>query len=119
MPAPRHIMRGVAQKVDHTNPDGLVDMREFRRTVNYAYAEGKEGMRRSRFWWRLGFLGLTALVIGLELVAAFDGNTDTEPWTDLITTYIPWEVFVWVGGGFILWFAAHFGYRYWKRHRAS
>ena len=59
-------------------------------------------------WWAIGFLGITALAVFLELFAAFDGNPNTLPWTDFIVTYIP----VWIGLPivilFAIWLIAHF-----------
>ena len=88
-------------------------------------------MRRlaARFWrslrsapatrWRTGFLGLTALVIGMEVLAARDSSADTEPWTTLVVRHVPWEVTAAVIGALALWAPAHFGVRYWRRHRAA
>jgi hypothetical protein len=83
----------------------------------------------ARFWrslrrdpatrWRTGFLTLTALVIGLELRAATDGSPATDPWTDLVVRHVPWEVTAAVIGALALWLPAHFGIRYWRRHRAA
>lgn len=39
--------------------------------------------------WRIGFLGVTVLAVVMELIAAWDGSSDTEPWTHLIGQYVP------------------------------
>lgn len=62
--------------------------------------------------WRIGFLGVTALAIGAELWASFDGNDQTEPWTDLIVAYVPGEVTALAIGGLATWLAVHFIKRY-------
>lgn len=69
--------------------------------------------------WRAAFLGLTALVIVLELFASFDGDPNTDPWTDLIVTYVPAEVTAVAIGGLCLWLVVHFTLRYVRKHRAS
>lgn len=67
--------------------------------------------------WRAAFLGVTALAILMELWASFDGNPDTDPWTDMIVAYIPGEVTALVLTGLFGWLVVHFGLRYWKRRR--
>jgi hypothetical protein len=62
--------------------------------------------------WIVGFLALTAVTVGAELVASWDGDPDTAPWTELIVAAIPGEVFALLGGGFVCWFVAHFAIRY-------
>jgi len=74
-------------------------------------------LRRARNLWRAGFLVVTALAVGMELWAAFDGNPSTDPWTDLITTYIPWEITAVLIGGLAFWLPLHFGVRYWRRRK--
>ena len=63
--------------------------------------------------WRWGFLSVTAAAIAMELLAVFDNNDNTEPWTTLIITYIP----SWIGlpliGGFAIWLFHHF-YKWYK-----
>lgn len=67
--------------------------------------------------WRLAFLGLTALVIGMEVWASVDGDPDTRPWTDEIVSAIPAEVAFAGIGALMLWVPLHFAIRYWRRHR--
>lgn len=69
--------------------------------------------------WRAGFLGLTVLVLAAELWASLDGDPNTDPWTDLITTYIPWEITAALLGALFLWLPLHFGVRYWRRTRGA
>lgn len=66
--------------------------------------------------WRVGFLGVTALAIGMELWASFDGDADTEPWTDLIVSYVPGEVTALAIGGLVTWLAVHFIRRYRRKN---
>lgn len=63
------------------------------------------------------FLGMTAITVGWELMASFDHDPDTMPWTDLIVTYIPGEITTVVIGGLCLWLPVHFGVRYYRRYR--
>lgn len=62
--------------------------------------------------WRLAFLGLTAVVLGMEVWAAADGNNDTDPWTDMIVQYVPGEVTAAAIGALLLWLPVHFWLRY-------
>lgn len=73
---------------------------------------------RRRNAWRVAFLTVTAVAIVMELWASFDGDPTTDPWTDLIVTYIPMEITALAIGGLSLWLAVHFGLRYWRRHKA-
>lgn len=73
----------------------------------------------SKAGWRWAFLGLTAVVLGMEVWAGFDGNPDTDPWTDLVVAYIPGEVTALALGGLSVWLFAHFGIRYWRKHQAK
>lgn len=63
--------------------------------------------------WRAVFLIVTAMAVGLELWASFDGSPDTEPWTTLIVRYVPAEVTAFAIGGLAVWLAVHF----WRRYR--
>lgn len=65
------------------------------------------------------FLGLTAVVLGMELFASFDGNTETEPWTGLIVDYVPDEVTFAAIGALILWLPIHFAIRYARKRKAD
>lgn len=47
---------------------------------------------KRRTVWGLCFLGLTGIVIGLEIWAPADTDPDTIPWTDYITAHVPGEV---------------------------
>lgn len=68
-----------------------------------------------RNWWRVAFLGLTSVVVGMEIWASADGNPSTDPWTDLIVEYVPGEVTALAIAGLAGWLAVHFGRRYWRR----
>lgn len=62
--------------------------------------------------WSVAFLGVTAIAVAMELIAALDGNGETVPWTQYITTYIPQGVFWPVVGLFFTWFTYHFYTKY-------
>ena len=76
------------------------------------------GFVSRRAWWTVVFLGVTAVAVGMELWASFDGDASTDPWTDLIVRYVPGEVTALLIGGLCLWLIVHFGLRYWRRHKA-
>jgi hypothetical protein len=69
--------------------------------------------------WRIAFLGLTGLVIGMELFAACDGSADTEPWTTLVVRHIPGEVTAALIGGLSLWLVVHFAVAYRRKRRRA
>lgn len=60
--------------------------------------------RRTKY--RLGFLGVTAVAVALELVAAFDGDTASEPWTQHLIR-LPWWVLMPLAVGFGAWLPWH------------
>lgn len=63
---------------------------------------------KKRTKWTIGFLGVTALALIMELFAAFDGDPDTQPWTYLIVRNVPaWVTFPVITGIFI-WLIFHF-----------
>lgn len=68
-------------------------------------------MRRQA--WLPLFLGATVVTIALELWASFDGNDETDPWTDLLVAYVPEEVTFAAIGALALWLPLHF----WRRYR--
>lgn len=39
--------------------------------------------------FRTVFLSVTAVAVGLEVLAATDSSSDTEPWTHLVVDYVP------------------------------
>jgi hypothetical protein len=53
----------------------------------------------------------------MECAAAWDGNPNTDPWTDLITAYIPWQVALAVFGALVVWVPVHFIVAYRRRAR--
>lgn len=65
--------------------------------------------------WRIGFLAVTALAVMLELVASFDSDPETDPWTDLLVRYVPMEVTFAAIGALLLWLPLHFWLRYRRR----
>lgn len=56
--------------------------------------------------WRTAFLAVTALAVALELVAAFDGDDATEPWTEHLIR-LPWWVLSPLSVGFAGWLVWH------------
>jgi hypothetical protein len=69
--------------------------------------------------WRIAFLGLTALVIGMELFAACDGSATTAPWTTLVVGHVPGEVTATAIGALVLWVPIHFWVAYRRKRKAS
>lgn len=63
---------------------------------------------KSKTKWIIAFLGLTSVVIGMEVFAATFWNENRPPWTELIVNYIPFEVFCLVWGGLAIWISVHF-----------
>lgn len=68
-------------------------------------------------WRSIAFLIITAAAVAWELVASFDGNPDTWPWTQLITTYVPWWVTFPAILVLVVWLPIHFWRWYRKRGR--
>ena len=69
--------------------------------------------------WTTAFLGLTGLVIGLEIWAATDTSPDTIPWTDYIVEYVSGEIVAGALGFLTAWLAIHFARRYWRKPPTS
>jgi hypothetical protein len=69
--------------------------------------------------FRWAFLGVTVVALGAELWASFDSSPDTEPWTDLLTTYVPAPVTYTAIGILILWLPLHFWLRYRRKAKAD
>lgn len=67
--------------------------------------------------WKPIFLAATAIVLGMEIYASWDGSEQTTPWTDLVVTYIPGEVTAVLLGGLLAWLPVHFGIRYWRKRQ--
>jgi len=65
-----------------------------------------------RHVFRWVFLAVTVVALAAELWASFDSSDQTEPWTDLITTYVPGEVTAAAIGALVLWLPIHFWLRY-------
>ena len=70
-------------------------------------------MKRPATVWTVVFLVLTALPIGMELVAGLDSDPRTVPWTQLITTYVPWPVALAAYLALATWLPWHF----WQHYR--
>ena len=58
--------------------------------------------------WIISFLTLTGITVGMELYAAFSGDKDAVPWTDLLVNLPGWIVIpaalilaAWLRGHFI------------------
>jgi len=69
-------------------------------------------MNKSQKLWTTGFLGVTALALGLEVWASFDDSDSTIPWTGLITEYVPEEITMLALSGASGWVLYHFYKRY-------
>jgi hypothetical protein len=69
--------------------------------------------------WRIAFLGLTGLVIGMELFAACDSSANTEPWTTLVVGHVPGEATAAAIGALSLWLMVHFWVAYRRKRKAS
>lgn len=76
-------------------------------------------MSRRRLVRRIVFLTLTAVVLTHELWFSWDGDPDSEPWTDLIVTYVPAEVALAVIAALVGWVPYHFFVRYRRRRKTS
>lgn len=60
----------------------------------------------------IGFLGVTALAVILELVFAFDNSPDTRPWTDFLTD-LPWWIWAPASLTLSIWLPLHL-WKYWR-----
>lgn len=70
--------------------------------------------------WRLAFLSLTAVVLGMEVWAGVDADSaQTDAWTDMIVRWVPGEVTALALGGLTVWLAVHFGTRYLQKAKES
>lgn len=72
-------------------------------------------MRSKRLQWTVGFLTVTATAIAMELFAVLDGQSATQPWTDLLVGFLPAGVGIPVVLGFSAWLCVHFISR-WLHH---
>jgi hypothetical protein len=64
-----------------------------------------------------GFLTVTTIAVGWELVAANDHDPDTRPWTDLIASYIPAPVTFAAIAVLCSWLGPHFAHAYLTRKK--
>lgn len=69
----------------------------------------------TRIIWRVLFLTATALPTVMECWAAWDRDPRTEPLTDLIVGYVPWELPLAAFGALAVWLVPHFWVRYRRR----
>lgn len=69
-------------------------------------------MSKKKILTRVFFLGVTAVALVTECWFAWDGDPETDPWTDLIGDYVPWQAALAVFGALLLWVPAHFIVRY-------
>ena len=78
-------------------------------------------VKRQRNLWRTAFLTVTVGALAMELVGAFDNNPNTDPWTELISTYVPWQLALAVFGALVIWVPVHFivAYRRVAKARAA
>lgn len=70
-----------------------------------------------RVWWTGGFLTVTGLAVGAELLAALDDSPDTVPWTELLTD-LPWWVTMPAALTLSVWLPLHLASWY-RRRRAD
>lgn len=70
-------------------------------------------------WKSVGFLASTFAVLGWELVASFDGDPGTSPWTDLIVEYVPWPLTALAIVALVVFLPTHFIGKYRGRRRAG
>lgn len=68
-----------------------------------------------RLAWAVSFLAVTVLAAGMEVYASADGDPDTQPWTDLITSNIPAAVTFAAIGVLVGWLRPHFEHAYAKK----
>lgn len=73
----------------------------------------------TRRFWIPAFLAVTAIAIGLELVAALDSSTATVPWTYLVRDYVPWPVTAAAITVLVVWLPVHFYQAYRRRPAAA
>ncbi len=66
--------------------------------------------------WGVGFLGITAVAVGAEVFAAFDGNDNTVPWTGYLTQ-LPWWVTIPLAVVLGVWLPTHFVMEYRAKNR--
>ena len=69
-------------------------------------------MKRHGKVWTWVFLGLTGVVIGLEVVGSVDETDSRWAWTNYIVEYIPGEITAFLIAGLSGWLAVHFYRRY-------
>ena len=67
--------------------------------------------------WIKSFLGITGIAIVMELIAAFDKNEDTIPWTLLIVENIPPIIGLPIIFSFVIWLIIHFFNAYKKNKK--
>jgi len=68
--------------------------------------------------WTVGFLGVTAVAVGAEILAAFDGNPDTVPWTEYLTD-LPWWVTIPAALVLSVWLPLHLLAAYRRKQRGE
>lgn len=71
-----------------------------------------------RSWWLGGFLTVTALALGAELVAALDNSPATVPWTELLTD-LPWWVTMPAALALSVWLPIHLAIWYRRRRTGN
>jgi hypothetical protein len=59
-----------------------------------------------------GFLAVTAAALGWEFYAGLDSSAGTQPWTELISTYIPQPITIAVLTLLSTWLPIHFAHAY-------
>lgn len=67
-----------------------------------------------RSLWTASFLTITLTALGMELWAANDRSSDTQPWTSLIVHNIPAALTMAAIGVLVTWLPSHFSHEYAK-----
>lgn len=67
--------------------------------------------------WAVPFLAVTALAVGGELWAAWDGNESTSPWTHLLVDFVPAPLTMVLTAVLAVWLPVHFVRAYRARRR--
>lgn len=72
----------------------------------------------ARAQWRLVFLTLTGLAVGMELWSAYDGNPATDPWTYLLVDFGPAPLTMGAAAVLSVWLPMHLLRSYRDRRRS-
>lgn len=65
-------------------------------------------MKTKRLVWTVGFLGVTAVAIVMELIAGLWHPAGTIPWTEYLARYVPWPLQLVAYVALAVWLPIHF-----------